>query len=920
MRFTPPPHSCCASRAGRERPISRALTAAFLVAFAVISIGCSEQSASTAPAPAPPPAAAPAAPTPGAPADLRVSATGVDFIEVSWSAVEGATGYEAQLSLTAADFTSVTAANVTGTTHRFTVAAETTGHVRVRATSAGTRSDWSEAVSGTSLAAPLVLGAPMPRVSDTGTDFIEWSWEAVPEALAYEVQVSDSEDFSSAEAVRVTETSHRAAVEPSTTAHLRVRAVAGTSAAPIVSDWSAAAEGSSAAAEIAFTVSLRPPAAKDDRACGGQAFCPDEGSDLETATAAMNQRMIVTTSTPAEVRPLFVEGAAAITASAGESSPFGYIRWPAPQKTVAMEGVSFALRRVSMGAGQEPTPTGDTLYITCGPFRCSEASDETPPAPPITISDSAACSGFEPDFTLNPGMALNNNPNQNNGLDAGWTYTSTAPGTVTHVFEGIPGSNGGPFRVKGAAIRATSTPAPLDMSRNDATGVNVFGGTLDNAWTSTGFGVQNLQVTTAGPIRNGEDDCFFESEDAFGDHKTTSGGWHANAWRAEWGSYDLVGREVRKPEECFRIITYDTENCSGNRCENDNPSRADYLQGYSIEVQPEAAVTWAGSAVDWSKVKGSFAELECEPVTISASAQVDMCDLFEEEVDLYWGQGRVADLDGRPGSAEFKVRPVVLFGRGEVPGSHRLVELKVTRNMGPGDYLNARDADATDPNSGFHRPRGSRFMSLWLAEFGPRQTGTWIEANHEARNVGIDGTPWDSNLYYSSGNHAWEFLVHGRWYGHPSGQWTAWPQDGLTPPVPQAQHNQWQFQRGIVVFPMQDHDAHPIHGDFGKVDINGDGKADNMGDGADRNCSDADGPGCDVDELELDGEATFSLYKNSEDLACHVTREVSITCSWDASGDGNRSGRGEIWANWRQARTRDDRTTNAGDFIRCRGN
>ena len=765
MRFPPPPPPIYrASRTGRERPMLKALAAAFVLAIAILSLGCSEEQSATTPAPAPPAAAAPAAPTLGAPADLRVSATGVDFLEVTWSSVEGATGYEAQLSLTAGDFSSVTAAVVTGTTHRFTVAAETTGHVRVRATSAGARSAWSEAVSGTTLAAPLMLGAPMPRVSDSGPDFIEWTWEAVPEALAYEAQVGASEDFASSETVRVAGTSHRAAVEPSTTAYLRVRAVAGTSAAPIVSDWSAAAEGMSAAVETAFTVSLRPPAAAGDRACGGQVFCPDAGSDLETATATMNQRMIVTSSTPAEVRPLFVEGAAAITVPAGENAPFAYSRWPALQKTVAMEGVSFSLRRIAMGAGQEPAAAGNTLYITCGPFRCSEAADETPPAPPITISDSAVCSGFEADFTLNPGMALNNNPNQNNGLDAGWTYTSTAPGTVTHVFEGIPGSNGGPFRVKGSPFRAASTPTPLDMTRDDATGVNVFGGELDNAWTSTGFGVQNLQVTTAGPIRNGEDDCFFESEAAFGDHKTTSGGWHPNAWREEWGSYDIVGRDVRKPEECFRIITYDTEDCSGNRCQNDNPSRADYLQGYSIEVQPEAAVTWAGSGVDWSKVDGSFAELECEGVTISASDQVDMCDLFEEEVDLYWGQGRVADLDGRPGTAEFKVRPTIFYDRGEVPGpGNRVVDLRVTRNLAPGDRHHFRDPAVADPSAGIYRPRGSRFMSLWLAEFGPRQTGaSFVAGNHRPENVGIDGTPWDTNLYYSSGLHAWEEIVYGR--------------------------------------------------------------------------------------------------------------------------------------------------------------
>ena len=76
-----------------------------------------------------------------------------------------------------------------------------------------------------------------------------------------------------------------------------------------------------------------------------------------------------------------------------------------------------------------------------------------------------------------------------------------------------------------------------------------------------------------------------------------------------------------------------------------------------------------------------------------------------------------------------------------------------------------------------------------------------------------------------------------------------------------------------------------------------------------------------MDELTLEGETTFSLYKNSEDLPCHVTKQVSITCSWDASGDRDRSGRGTIWADWFTASSDADAfATNAGDFITCRGN
>ena len=72
-------------------------------------VGCGGDGAAptTAPPPAPtptPPAPPPPPPPvpPAAPSGLRVAASGADFIEWTWNAVEGADGYDAQFSSTEA--------------------------------------------------------------------------------------------------------------------------------------------------------------------------------------------------------------------------------------------------------------------------------------------------------------------------------------------------------------------------------------------------------------------------------------------------------------------------------------------------------------------------------------------------------------------------------------------------------------------------------------------------------------------------------------------------------------------------------------------------------------------------------------------------------------------------------------------------
>ena len=90
---------------------------------------------------------------------------------------------------------------------------------------------------------PTALGVPRGlTVTATGTDFIEFGWEAVAGATGYEIQLSLAQgDFGSVSTATVTGTRHRFSIEPGTTGYARVRALARNR----VSDWSGVVAGTS---------------------------------------------------------------------------------------------------------------------------------------------------------------------------------------------------------------------------------------------------------------------------------------------------------------------------------------------------------------------------------------------------------------------------------------------------------------------------------------------------------------------------------------------------------------------------------------------------------------------------------------------------------------------------------------------------
>ena len=822
-------------------PLLRSLVAILGAGLVLAGCGGGSGGATPAPAPAPTPTPAPTPPTPapvGVPAGLRVTATGHDFLEFGWEAVEGATGYEIQLSLTADDFSSVITVTVTTTSHRFGVAAETTAYARVRANAGDRQSEWSETVTGATEAAPLMLTAPTPRVSDTGPDYIEWTWEAVADALAYEVQVAaTSEGLAGADPQRIETTTHRVAAEPETERFLRVRAVAGTSESPVVSDWSDAAAGTSDAARNPFLVSLTPPAAAADPTCSGQAFCPDDGTDPKTARATLNRQMRVSSSHPARITPLFLEGAGLAVRAGDDETPFGLVTWNALQNAVAREGVSFRFDRVVLGAPQGAA-AGDSVFITCGPFRCSEAAAERPGPPDITLAESGVCDAFETDFRLRKGIADNGHARKRrNAVDVGWEYTLSHPATVTHEFPDIRVGSGF-MTVPGAPLTVTSTPRALSMrpaAESSASRVNKFGPEANRDAISS-FGAD------PGPIWNGYHsngsprDCLPLTGVGPGDKTYQSVGRDRGADRP------ALGKPVR-PANCFALLTdaLYTAADDNRRAEVD---WNDYVPSYRLRVTPSSAVSWIGSRVSWGK-DDPFAGLKCESVTIEAAEQLEVCDDFQAEAKSYWGSGIE-----RGGRFELQYR---FTGATNTDGN--LTHLEI-RNGAPAP---ANTREGTGGGSEY-RPYGSRHAFLWLVNEKPGVAG---------RNMGIDGTEKDHDVYDLRG------VADGREeYGDPGVR--TW--------------------RALMTVEIHDDRGVPQHGDFGKIDMadaegepGSDGNPDNYDDNetADR-CTDGDGgAGCDAAK-DFDLSATFTRIQDTD--TCTWTAAVSLACTWDADGRGRRGG------------------------------
>ena len=619
------------------------LLAMFLGAGLVLS-GCGDDDTATTPAPAPPPPPPPApepepepppAPEPPAtPTGLHVDETTETSIEWHWNAVEGATAYVVQVSMNEMfgdedDVTDITLENHYAVTE---LEPDTTVYLRVAAAIGTSVEDavlsaFTTHVTGMSNQPPPPPPPPTAPATPTGfmveSDMtsITWSWDAVEGALGYAIQVSEDEMFDDMDHLGLTlETSHTVSpLPPGTTLYARVASGTGTPEAIAAAVATGSLEGLLVSAWTTHMTGMTevppppPPPTPDpvevtfslgDDADSKHFLMADDDNDEETAMATVNTEITVTSNTSAVVTPMFVDGANGVSVMEGDNMPFTYVDWGLLQSGVLAGEATFMVQRTTMGANQEMEPTGDVAYVTCGPFACADGMD----APELSIADSAVCNAFEPEFTLQVGFVDNDvlvteraddttttevdetrsaadaaMYDDNDGLDIGWVSTSTAAMSVMHHFEGV--AKGTNYSVAGRdAAKGTDKALAMDLGTGTATDADKDVGTSNEDYEPA------LLVEAKGAA------CVDYESSAL-----------------------ASARGIDMPESCFRII-----------------GSPDYLSGYSIEVEAK------GSAVAWGEVAWEddpFEGLTCDSVTFMAAEQVDVCAMFEDEVDYALDEG-----------------------------------------------------------------------------------------------------------------------------------------------------------------------------------------------------------------------------------------------------------------------------------------
>ncbi len=588
---------------------------------------------------------------------------------------------------------------------------------------------------------------------------------------------------------------------------------------------------------------MTPPMADMDKDCMGYALCPDALTDAKKAMASVNGKMVVKSSHDAILVPMWLDPAPNGVGVTGgmDNMPFANVDWKAMQSDVVGMGVTFKATRVSVGAGQEAVPESEVMHITCGPFRCSEASMTKPMAPEISAADSAVCAAWDPDMELQVGMIDNdayqqnarfagpplafkaNNPQhwyEDNGVDVGWVSSSQAAMTVKHVFSGNT-----PYSVKGPNS-AKGTDKPLEV------------GMKDNQSYSPGLQIEKITGITRTAVRSTITDLSEACRPATAYSSTASG--------------------VFRPDKCFRVrVAEDAEVALGPGMPGGARRIMNYLDAYSVEVSPEDSLVWG--KVAWKD--GALKDLACPSMSFPAADQVDVCELFEEEVDqaLASGWGDVTlKTRTRPGATAKDVL------RNSISSSSNAAA------MDAGTVIAQWEALPKEAKS-------RRFKRLY---FDDNLNGKLIDGPNQTLYGVVLGT---SNPGATSTLDAVLSDLYGR-------------------AKTRAMHNLYGYETllnrlniNFIWMPLMDGDGDPTMGDFGKVDLFGadsdatasgndkkapDGKADNYPSPDDANmCSDADGKGCDA-SWEMDYDVLFG----DGIFGCETTRTVTISCEWDAQG------------------------------------
>ena len=644
------------------------------------------------------------------------------------------------------------------------------------------------------------------HVDETTETSVGYHWNAVEGAIGYAVQVSMDEMFDADDQIIPTVETHIeiGPLPPMTSVYVRVAAAAGTLEAPILSDWSTHVTGMTAMppppppppppAAIMATFSL------SDDAESPFFMMADDGTDEDTAMATVNSEIMVESNATAVITPMFVEDAngVSVDASAG-NMPFAYVDWGMLQADVLADGATFMIQRTTMGTNQEMEPTGDVAYVTCGPFACAEGED----VPTIDIEDSAACQGWDPTLMFEIGMVDNNGNNaedangtaddvtdqiaQFDGYDVGWLYTSSLKFDATHDF-GTYTSN----TKKGIAKSSSDAALPMaDVIKGDG-GTTVLVADADPAAATS---TQANKIIPCEPIED----------------------------------YNSVRGDLDQPKGCFRLA-----------------SSNDYIGNYMVTMKPQSAgVMWGEIA--WE----AFEDLTCDGMSWMATDMVDVCELFEEEVDA------------------------------QIPS-----KITVT------PVFDDSDDDVIQALAIKLQTKANRYNSMWYHDGSKAMKKAPVNL-HDGTSSQLNlGTGTDNDTAATAGS------LNKR-INRVGGAVAGW-------------------------IDLVDSDGDPIYGDLGVEDhegtnSGGDDKPNNFeatntdvkcsaddGGKAKTGTTKTDGTLCDA-EVDIETSVTFVDFKGA-DHACSVTRDYTVSCTWDADGEiglGRGSAEGEL------------NSTNVGNFLKC---
>ena len=415
------------------------------------------------------------------------------------------------------------------------------------------------------------------------------------------------------------------------------------------------------------------------------------------------------------------------------------------------------------------------------------------------------------------------------GLDLGWHYTSSLDVTVTHDLAVTSGESSADEASAEMSLGMSSIgkiTLGRDAEANNQT-YYALSASPDETITGASDGV-NVDVGSCQPAQ------------------------HAELWNY---NDNLVSR-VAKPDDCFRLTV-------------DHGLERNYLDPYTVTMAPKGAdVSWG--PIPWWMERD---DLTCPSMTWEAAEQVDVCAMFEEEVDRL-----------PTPSAE----PVVIHSSLAAGGN------VVAPNTVPGGFATDLTLAGFDLKYEFDDEASvsDRFASMWYLD----DTTT---ADKEDM--------WDlyySDFYRDSGN---------------TGDDIADPSLGIAGPASGgAERDGRRMLTGSGRFRVNDADAantgddfrsvwiktldldsDPIYGDLGKLTFDGGDQADNFLAADDSNDCTADDGGspatgtdgadrnstlCDAHDIEISSAVTFVPAMG--DIGCDpITVSYALTCDWDADGN-----------------------------------